>query len=161
MGNFLPTRFLGTHIKIFTKQTHALALPHIHGYFSTHLRNSNNLFGLLSNCYKHCVIGTDIALTICRLNIGSGKAPVVNSDRNVVDKDIATVKKEIADYLATHPNAVDSLEGIIQWWLLRQRFVESADLIQEALNQMAAEGSVDTITNEDGQRVYKAKTKHH
>lgn len=66
------------------------------------------------------------------------------------------VAREIARYLADHPAAADSAEGIRRWWLLRQRFDEAAEQVQRALDQLEAAGQVKRQTLPDGTVIYGA-----
>jgi hypothetical protein len=62
--------------------------------------------------------------------------------------------EEILAYLEAHQAAADSLEGIVAWWLPRQRYVEARDLIQESLNRLVARGLIKTTRLPDGTVLY-------
>lgn len=66
--------------------------------------------------------------------------------------------REIARYLAEHPAAADSAEGIRRWWLLRQRFDEAAAQVQQALDRLEAAGQVRRQVLPDGTVIYRAVT---
>ena len=55
---------------------------------------------------------------------------------------VSSVAREIEQYLAAHPQALDSLEGIATWWVLRQRIRTEVGLVQAALGQLMAAGVV-------------------
>jgi len=59
--------------------------------------------------------------------------------------EVCQVAEKISRYLESRPNAVDSLDGIIHWWLLKQRIEESAEVVQEAIDQLVASGVVKQI----------------
>ena len=59
--------------------------------------------------------------------------------------DIQLVAKEIEYYLANHPHAADSVEGIVKWWLPQQRYVDAHDKIVKALEYLIAQGVVKKI----------------
>jgi len=61
---------------------------------------------------------------------------------------------EILAYLDAHPQAADSLEGIVLWWLPRQRFVEARARIQESLEQLVDRGLVERTHLPDGTVLY-------
>lgn len=61
---------------------------------------------------------------------------------------------EILAYLDAHPQAADSLEGIVLWWLPRQRFVEARARIQESLEQLVDRGLVERTRLPDGTVLY-------
>jgi Fe2+ or Zn2+ uptake regulation protein len=61
---------------------------------------------------------------------------------------------EILAYLTAHPQAADSLEGIVSWWLPRQRFEQARARIQETLDQLVERGLVERISVADGTVLY-------
>jgi hypothetical protein len=62
----------------------------------------------------------------------------------------------IQRYLAQHPNASDSLEGICDWWIPRQKLLEAREDVRKALELLVQAGSVATETTADGQVLYRA-----
>lgn len=50
--------------------------------------------------------------------------------------------ESILSYLAAHPDAQDTLEGIVEWWLLEERIKEGTALVRGALLALVAEGLV-------------------
>lgn len=65
----------------------------------------------------------------------------------------------IALYLKAHPNAADSVEGIMQWWLPQQNPVDMNDL-QQALDYLAETGAVSRTVLLDGRVLYTGKEKN-
>ena len=59
-------------------------------------------------------------------------------------------RDEILAYLEAHPSAADSLEGIVTWWLPRQRYIEARALIQGSLDQLVDSGRIVTTKLPDG-----------
>ena len=49
---------------------------------------------------------------------------------------------EILAYLAEHPNAQDTVEGIVQWWLLEQQIKRGMRQVKEALAELVTRGLV-------------------
>ena len=72
------------------------------------------------------------------------------------DQDVSTIAEEIARYLAAHPAASDSLDGIRRWWLARLRYEEAADLVQQALARLESEGKATRLVLPGGATVYQA-----
>lgn len=70
------------------------------------------------------------------------------------DADIDELATEIAEYLARHPEAADSLDGIVHWWVGRQRFDCSATRVREALERLVARGLVRRWESGDGTCYY-------
>jgi hypothetical protein len=77
-------------------------------------------------------------------------------DTKTTNKDVIAVAQEIKSYLAAHPNAADSVEGVVKWWLTRQRYEQAADEVQQALDYLIAEGMVSKITTAGGRTVYSS-----
>ena len=47
--------------------------------------------------------------------------------------------QEILGYLAQHPDAQDSLEGILQWWLLEQQITHWEAQVRKVLDDLVAQ----------------------
>ena len=67
--------------------------------------------------------------------------------------DIAIV---IGRYLASHPNASDSLEGVQRWWLGEGAVDAPGTTVQMALDRLVKKGSVVKKLLPDGTVVYAA-----
>jgi hypothetical protein len=48
----------------------------------------------------------------------------------------AQIAHEILAYLSDHPDAEDTLEGIVQWWLLERKIKYQRDLVKEAISEL-------------------------
>ena len=64
-------------------------------------------------------------------------------------------RAEIIAYLQAHPSAADSLDGIVDWWLPRQRYETARSAIQKALDDLAAQGIVEELISSHGARLYR------
>jgi len=64
------------------------------------------------------------------------------------------VAAELLAYLCSHPNAADTLEGIMNWWLPQQRYETESRRIGRTLDQLAAQGFVVKHRLPDGAIVY-------
>jgi hypothetical protein len=49
---------------------------------------------------------------------------------------------EILSYLHANPDAQDTLEGIVEWWLLDQKILQQTERVKTALAQLAARGLI-------------------
>lgn len=58
------------------------------------------------------------------------------------------VARLIEEYLRSHPEAMDSLDGITRWWITRQKLKESAYSVNSALNILVNKGVVEKIGDE-------------
>ena len=62
---------------------------------------------------------------------------------------------EILAYLADHPEAQDTVEGIVEWWLLEQRVKQATAQVQTALTQLVTEKLVVIREGQTGRVSYR------
>ncbi len=55
------------------------------------------------------------------------------------------VAGRISSYLETHPKALDNLDGILRWWLLKQQIEESTEVVLAAMEYLVSSGEVEQI----------------
>jgi predicted transcriptional regulator len=65
------------------------------------------------------------------------------------------VAYEILMYLAESPTAQDTLQGIMEWWLLEQHIKRQTSVVKSALAQLVAEGLVLERKRRDGRIHYR------
>jgi len=66
------------------------------------------------------------------------------------------VAQSILAYLAEHPQAMDSVEGIAQWWIMRQQVRVNVMKLTQVLRQLVESGLVEEI-GEGEQRRYRLR----
>ena len=79
------------------------------------------------------------------------------TDADARDAEIAELARQIQQYLETHPNAADSLGGIMGWWLARQRYEESEQKVKRAAEYLVAQGKAEKRMGADGTVIYTAR----
>ena len=67
---------------------------------------------------------------------------------------IENLAREIQAYLDRHPAAADTTEGILAWWITRQRLTESLESVQRALDYLVAEQRIRAHRQQGGAIVY-------
>ena len=55
---------------------------------------------------------------------------------------MSQIAYEILTYLVEHPKAQDTLEGIVQWWLLERMIIRQTAKVKKALTELVAKGLV-------------------
>ena len=70
---------------------------------------------------------------------------------------IAEIEKMICAHLRVHPEARDTLEGIIHWWLLEQRLEQSTLEVKTVMDSLVKRKKVVAIRAKDGQTHYCLK----
>lgn len=64
-------------------------------------------------------------------------------------------RQEIMEYLRKHPNAADTVDGIILYWLSRQRYETAKDVIEKALDELVNEGAIDSVDTGVEKKVFR------
>jgi hypothetical protein len=64
----------------------------------------------------------------------------------------------ILAYLSDNPDAGDTLDGIVEWWLLDQRIKFETRNVSDAVTQLVSDGLVVEHTEADSRIIYKVNT---
>lgn len=64
------------------------------------------------------------------------------------------VAQEIRRYLDAHPDAADTLDGVVQWWLSPATATAGPETVRRALEKLAAAALIGTRVLVDGAVVY-------
>ena len=64
------------------------------------------------------------------------------------------VSFEILEYLDRHPGAKDTLEGIVEWWLLETQIQHAIAQVKASLNTLVELQLVQVITYGNGRTAY-------
>jgi hypothetical protein len=65
------------------------------------------------------------------------------------------VRYHILAYLCDNPNAGDSFDGIVEWWLLHQKIKFETRNISEAVRKLVAEGLIVESEASDSRVTYR------
>ncbi len=65
------------------------------------------------------------------------------------------VAKKILRYLNENPNAADTVDGILEWWLLKQSMVEERQVVERALRALVASDLIRTVHSADSRTHYQ------
>ena len=71
------------------------------------------------------------------------------------ESDTTNLQREIVGYLQKNPNAGDSLEGVMNWWLSQRNKKPDVAEIEQVLEQLIAEGSVRKVSLVGGTILYR------
>lgn len=63
--------------------------------------------------------------------------------------------REVVHYLELHPNAADTLNGILKWWCKRQSIDQDAEMLQTILDELVNQNKLVKIVNQSGEAIYK------
>lgn len=70
------------------------------------------------------------------------------------EKEIRIVAEAIKRYLQAHPYASDTVDGVAIWWLTRQRFMETIETVERALEYLVEIGELKTTLTAEGKILY-------
>jgi hypothetical protein len=62
----------------------------------------------------------------------------------------------ILEYLAENPHAMDTLAGIAEWWIPRQRVRTEVDMVARVLKRLTDQGLLESLGTEEN-RCYRLK----
>ena len=80
---------------------------------------------------------------------------------NVSDRRLPSPAPEILDYLARHPDAQDTIDGIIHWWVLDVYVRKWAPKIAETVAQLVERGFLEEKSSSDGKTFYHVSPLYH
>jgi hypothetical protein len=67
---------------------------------------------------------------------------------------------EILDYLARHPEAQDTLDGILHWWVLDSCVKRWAPKIAETVANLVEQGFLEQKSSADGRTFYHVSPRY-
>ncbi len=65
------------------------------------------------------------------------------------------IMQEILAYLSEHPDAQDTLEGVAEWWLLRQKVRHKSQKVKEVLSELTTKGLILEYKGKDRHTYYR------
>ena len=75
----------------------------------------------------------------------------------------SSIAQGILEYLLENPNAEDTLEGVVQWWLLDRTIKQQTLAVKKALASLVEDGLVLAVTGRDSRihyRINKRRRQH-
>lgn len=69
------------------------------------------------------------------------------------------ITHDILAYLVEHPEAQDTLEGIVEWWLLEQNIKRQTALVKETLEELVRNGFIFERRIGNSETVYQINEK--
>ena len=69
------------------------------------------------------------------------------------------ISREILAYLSEHPRAQDTLEGIVEWWLLNQEVQQWTTRVEAVLSELVTKGLVLERKDQDQRSHYRVNAR--
>ncbi len=73
----------------------------------------------------------------------------------------AQIAHEILAYLDNHPDAQDTLDGIVDWWLLERKIIYQRKIVQGVLAELVDKGLVMEVPAGDSRTHYGVNPNKH
>ena len=70
------------------------------------------------------------------------------------------IERQILEYLEVNSEARDTLRGVAEWWILRQRIAQKTSEVECALAKLVKAGRLGTRKGPDGQVHYFSSRKN-
>jgi DNA-binding MarR family transcriptional regulator len=77
---------------------------------------------------------------------------VIDSNSRIEE---GSIVYHVLGYLADNPEAEDTLEGIVEWWLLQQRIKYEMARVKEALQELLAKGFITEVRGPEKSPFYR------
>ena len=69
------------------------------------------------------------------------------------------IANSIESYLKERKQAVDTLEGLVKWWLMRQKIEEEEAMVKRAVDYLLEQGKLKKRVLLDGTEIYSSVDK--
>jgi hypothetical protein len=69
---------------------------------------------------------------------------------------VGELANEIREYLAENPDAADTVEGILQWWIVQRRLLRGIPAVGRAIERLVDEGFLEEVKTADGRSIFRA-----
>ncbi|MEO0442571.1 MAG: hypothetical protein AAFZ92_02370 [Pseudomonadota bacterium] len=80
----------------------------------------------------------------------------MDSNISDLDRDVLYLSSEISAYLTEREGAADTFEGLVSWWLFRQKMINIEEKMRSAIQYLCTQGVIKKRTLSDGSIVYIA-----
>lgn len=77
--------------------------------------------------------------------------------RRTMKNEKELLSQRIISYLKKHPEAGDTLEGIVTWWLEQERIDRVVDDVADVLRSLEKKGTVQAHRTHTGTTIYKIR----
>ena len=78
----------------------------------------------------------------------------------LIDPSLPTPAPEILDYLARHPDSQDTIDGILQWWVLDAYIRNWVPKITETVAHLVKRGFLEEKRSSDGKIFYHVSPRY-
>jgi len=81
------------------------------------------------------------------------RSPVSGSSMCIADK--SKISRDVLAYLVDHQDAQDTLEGIVEWWLVEEQIKQQTVVVREALQDLVGKAYLLELRGVDSRTRYR------
>jgi hypothetical protein len=78
----------------------------------------------------------------------------------LADSNLSSPAPEILDYVARHPDAQDTIDGILHWWVLEAYVQHWAPKIAQTVAELVEQGFLEERRSSDGKIFYHVSLRY-
>jgi hypothetical protein len=71
-------------------------------------------------------------------------------------REVKRIADDIRNYLKERKGGADTFEGVVGWWITRQRLIEAEDKVRDAVDYLCSQGVIQQRTLGDGTVLYSS-----
>jgi hypothetical protein len=71
-------------------------------------------------------------------------------DKTGAQRQEADLARAVMGYLGEHPRAMDTVQGIAEWWVMRQQVRVEVDVVARVLRRLMHEGLLEKVDSANG-----------
>ncbi|MGD0125403.1 MAG: hypothetical protein ABSF46_08600 [Terriglobia bacterium] len=71
-------------------------------------------------------------------------------DKAGAQRQEADLARAVMGYLGEHPRAMDTVQGIAEWWVMRQQLRVEVDVVARVLQRLMHEGLLEKVDSANG-----------
>jgi hypothetical protein len=71
-------------------------------------------------------------------------------------REVKKIADDIRNYLKERKGGADTFEGVVKWWVTRQRLIEAEDKVRDAVDYLSSQGVIQQRTLGDGTVLYSS-----
>lgn len=86
------------------------------------------------------------------MNNKKSKSPILTDSDKVFRSD---PRREIIEYLRSHPEAADTIDGILDWWIPMHRYENAKNEMLQILLELKQQGLIEEFLLSNGSRLYR------
>jgi hypothetical protein len=89
-------------------------------------------------------------LLVAAREVSKWRWTLANPPDDDAERREAELARVVIGYLAEHPHAMDNVQGIAEWWVMRQQVRVEVETLVKILRQLLDEGLIEKVESANG-----------